>query len=85
MMPDDADTLGLFRLAMPVLENEIRRFPAQRKLDCACDMPVVVAGEGNHFAMFAQATEKRLGGGGGSLVVDQVAHDKQLARLIFHQ
>ncbi len=70
---------------MSVLKNEIWRFPARRKFDCTCNMPVVVAGKRNHFAMFAQATEERLGGDGGGLVVDQVAHDKQLAWLIFRQ
>ena len=84
MMANNPDALRLFRLAMAVLEDKIRRLPTRRKLDRPASMAIVISGEGDHFATCAQPGKQLLAAVGGR-VVHQVAQDDKLARLIFIQ
>lgn len=84
MMPDDASApLALPRLAVAMHEDKPGRFPARAELDRMGGVPIVIAGQGDDFAALAQPCEKFASKHGRGAIVNQIAHDDELPRLVF--
>ena len=84
-MPDDTHPASLNRLAIAVLKNKAGSLPARPEVDHVRDVPVMVPRQYSDFARIPEPIQQCLGRLKGRTVMDQVAGDNELARLIIGQ
>ena len=85
MMTDDLHAPARLRQAVPVMKMEAFGFPRIAEVDRASELTVVIAGEGDQVAVRAEFREETLGGGARRAIVDQIADDHEMPRLIIRE
>lgn len=83
MMPDDLDAAPPLGRAMAMMKMEALGFPRLHHLNLAAQLPIVVSRDDNRLAMRREVLQKFGGFRGRRLIVDEVAEDNELTRLIF--
>ena len=83
MMSNDLDSLRLIHGTMAMMKMEAFDFPRLHHFNVTAQLPIVIARDNDRLAVRRQILQEARRFRGCCLIVDEIAQDNQMARLIF--